>query len=57
MGGQGITSLPIKKAKNVLGAITNQNKCVTRNIFVLNAPMAISGLYKALSVVLDQNLK
>ena len=57
MNNQGVAQLPIKKIKAVIGAITSQNKCVARNIFVLNAPMAISVLYKAVSVILDQNLK
>ena len=57
MNGQGVTSLPAGKIKTVLGALTSQHKCLTRSIFILSAPMAISILYKVVSIILDENLK
>ena len=57
MEGQNVTSMPVNKLKTILGAITSQHKCVVRTIMVLNAPMAISILYRALSFFIDENTK
>lgn len=55
LGNQGMSKLPVSKLTAVIGAVMNQRKCATRTIFVLNAPFAITLLWKAIKYFIDEN--
>ena len=57
LDGASPTKLPIKMIKASIQAVTTQEKCKIRTLFVLNAPTAISVVYKAISYILDDAIK